>query len=156
MYMAGSYRDKGMYHCVRCSKDNPKHVAVNKILADLNTDIYKSKNQFIIDAIYYYSQMLNEEDLTNTAVRENAKKERLLKESDIEELKKGILNEVMISVQRDVISMLGYALSNRQGTAIQQIMPEVPIVSKEQEEPTVNPIVQQMASMWGDYEETEE
>ena len=152
--MAGSYRDKGMYHCVRCSKDNPRHVAVNKILTDLNTDIYKSKNQFIIDAIYYYSQMLNEDDLTNTAVRENAKKERVLRESHMEELKKSILDELMITVQRDVISMLGYALSNRSGTACQMISESG--INATQEEQSVNPVVASMASLWGEDEETEE
>lgn len=57
-------KDAGNYHNVRCSVNNPQHVYVHKILNDLNLDIYKSRNQFIIDAIEFYSKSLNQEDLT--------------------------------------------------------------------------------------------
>ena len=97
---------------------------------------------------------MNEEDLTNTAVRENKKSERVLKASDIEALKKSVFDELMIMVQREVISMLGYAMSNRQGM-VQPIIPKT-IDNDDTEEQTFNPIVQQMASLWGADEETEE
>ena len=34
-------KDDGDYHNVRCGRNNPQHVYVNKILSDLNMDIYK-------------------------------------------------------------------------------------------------------------------
>lgn len=154
--MAGAYRDKGMYHSIRCSKDNPQHVNVNRVLSDLNTDIYKSKNQFLIDAVDYYIKMLNEEDLTNTAAMENAKNQRILRVKDIEALKQNIIDEVMIGVQREVIAILAQAVANRTDTVRQEpVANRLPIVTEPEPstEKAVNPIVAQMASFWGTTEE---
>ena len=38
------------YHNVRLNLDNEQQRRVNKVLAELNTDIHKSVNQFITDA----------------------------------------------------------------------------------------------------------
>lgn len=100
-------KDKGIYHNVRCSMNNKQHVYVHKILSDLNLSIYKSKNQFIIDAVEHYAKSLNQEDLTNTAAEKHIR-EGLARcgNDDPEALKKEIVNEVTVAVQTNVISVL--------------------------------------------------
>lgn len=58
--------DQGNYHNFRLSKSNAQHVSVNKILRDLNPNVVKSKNQYIVDAIEYYTNALDKDDLTLT------------------------------------------------------------------------------------------
>lgn len=99
-------KDKGIYHNVRCSMHNKQHVYVHKVLTDLNLSIYKSKNQFIIDAVEHYAKSLNQEDLTNTAAEQYIRAGQTKKCSDTEALKKEIVNEVTVNVQANVISVL--------------------------------------------------
>ncbi len=51
------------YHNVRLNLDNEQHCRVHKILAELNTEIHKSVNQFIVDAVDFYIRSLNDESL---------------------------------------------------------------------------------------------
>jgi len=111
-------KDEGNYHNVRCSRNNPQHVYVNKVLSDLNLDIYKSKNQFIIDAIEAYCKMLNEDDLTLNATIERARKEGYVTRKDLEEIKRDIFSRVVKEVQHEVISMLGTAIAAKQSVNI--------------------------------------
>ena len=46
---------------LRLNYSNPEHMKVLGILDNLNTDIHKSKNRFIINAILYYVGSLNNE-----------------------------------------------------------------------------------------------
>ena len=43
---------------------NPAHVNINKVLSELDMDIFKSKNQFFIDAATYYIEHFDREALT--------------------------------------------------------------------------------------------
>lgn len=101
-------KDKGIYHNVRCSMHNKQHVYVHKVLTDLNLSIYKSKNQFIIDAVEHYAKSLNQEDLTNTAAEQYIREgqARCGRDTDTEAMKKEIVNEVTVAVQTNVISVL--------------------------------------------------
>ena len=42
------------YHRLRLNIDNEQHQRVEKVLADLNTEIHKSVNKFIVDSIDFY------------------------------------------------------------------------------------------------------
>ena len=41
--------DRTVKFTVRLNMLNPAHVTINKVLNELNLDIFKSKNQFFID-----------------------------------------------------------------------------------------------------------
>lgn len=41
-------------HTCRFNVKNPQHKKINEVLANLNTDVCKSKSQFMIDAIEFY------------------------------------------------------------------------------------------------------
>lgn len=40
-------------HTCRFNVKNPQHKRINEVLANLNSDVCKSKSQFMIDAIEY-------------------------------------------------------------------------------------------------------
>ena len=47
----------------RLNMDNPQHVKINEVIKRLNPKIYKSKNQFLIEAALFYIEHYGEEDL---------------------------------------------------------------------------------------------
>lgn len=49
---------------LRLNMLNPAHVNINKVLSELDMDIFKSKNQFFIDAATYYIEHFGREALT--------------------------------------------------------------------------------------------
>ena len=46
--------DDGFYHTLRLSRRNPNHIRMHQILVDLDKSVYKSQNQFIVDAVEFY------------------------------------------------------------------------------------------------------
>ncbi len=145
------YKDKGNYHSLRCSETNPQHVYVNQLLTDLNLDIFKSKNQFMIDAIDFYAKYLNEQHPMDSLDSDNPQG-RMITEDDLERIKNDIFNEVMKEVQKEVIAMLGAAISGRQTAETVQNITTTEAV-KETDSFNVNPKVANMAMLWGNDEE---
>lgn len=93
------------YHNVRLNLDNEQHCRVHKILAELNTEIHKSVNQFIVDAVDYYIRSLNDESLVKMA--EGQKKEAgYITREDLD----GIRSELRNEVKSEIIMLLGAAL----------------------------------------------
>ena len=54
--------DRTVKFTVRLNMLNPAHVTINKVLNELNLDIFKSKNQFFIDAATYYIENYGQEE----------------------------------------------------------------------------------------------
>lgn len=48
---------------VRLNMSNPQHVKINDVIQNLDPKIFKSKNQFIIDAIQFYIDNYGKETL---------------------------------------------------------------------------------------------
>lgn len=86
------------------------------VLTDLNTNVHKSVNQFLIDATDAYIRKLEGNELTN---EEKAQPEEHLyiTRDDLEKIRREIKDEL----QKEMISILGSALIT--GKVIQ--MPEV-------------------------------
>ena len=55
--------DRTVKFTVRLNMLNLAHVTINKVLNELNLDIFKSKNQFFIDAATYYIENYGQEEL---------------------------------------------------------------------------------------------
>lgn len=99
--------DDGMYHNFRLSRRNPIHIRINDILSDLNKDVYRSKNQFIADALEYYINALENDTITNSEnIKKKHKKEYVTK-CELELIKASIKNEVVKEVQKEIIAILG-------------------------------------------------
>ncbi|MBO5158817.1 MAG: hypothetical protein J6B94_04380 [Lachnospiraceae bacterium] len=85
-------------------------------MSDLNTNVHKSVNQFLIDAADAYIRKLEGSELTNeeTPKSENC---RYITREDLEKIRREIKEEL----QREMIIILGSALAG--GRVIQ--MPEI-------------------------------
>lgn len=104
--------DKGNYHNFRLSKCNAQHVSVNKILRDLNPDVVKSKNQYIVDAIEYYTNALDKDDLTLTGAIEKEKRNSFVTRGDLEKIKREIRDGILIEMQKEMLALLGTFTGN--------------------------------------------
>ena len=93
-----------VFRSYRLNLDNEQQRRVNKVLAELNTEIHKSVNQFITDAIDFYANSFGDENL----LRETGgqKKEEYISRSDLE----GIREELKNEVKNEIIMLLGAAL----------------------------------------------
>lgn len=54
---------------VRLNMSNPQHVKINDVIQNLDPKIFKSKNQFIIDAIQFYIDNYGKETFATLAFR---------------------------------------------------------------------------------------
>ena len=93
------------YHNVRLNLDNEQHCRIHKVLAELNTEIHKSVNQFIVDAVDYYIRSLNDESLVKGA-GEQKKEAGYITREDLD----GIRSELKNEVKSEIIMLLGAAL----------------------------------------------
>lgn len=140
-------RDTGNYHNLRLSSNNPQHIRVDQILNDLNLNIYKSKNQFMADAIETYAKLMNQDELTIKATIEKARKESFVSRKDLEVIKREVADEVIKMVQKEVISMLGTALAAKQAAVSTGI--DNKAVSDNEAEEEVSEEVINLAGVWG-------
>ena len=82
---------------VRLNMSNPQHVKINDVIQNLDPKIFKSKNQFIIDAIQFYIDNYGKE----TFVIKKKEKERAeyIRSEDIDDIKEEVIeaatNEAM-------------------------------------------------------------
>lgn len=93
------------YHNVRLNLDNEQHCRVNKVLAELNKEIHKSVNQFIVDAVDFYISSMSDENLVKGA-GEQKKDAGYITRDDLD----GIREELKSEVKSEIIMLLGAAL----------------------------------------------
>lgn len=93
------------YHNVRLNLDNEQHCRAHKVLAELNTDIHKSVNQFIVDAVDFYIRSLNDESLMKEA-GEPKKNAGYITREDLDGIRSDLKNEV----KNEIIMLFGAAL----------------------------------------------
>lgn len=102
--MAG--KDNGIYHNFRLSKTVPAHMKINDYLNSLNKEYYKSKNQFIAEALLYYidaleSGKLYEESNTNAAW---------------EQIRADAIKDMVPIIEKKVMNMLGNFMGGMSGS----------------------------------------
>ena len=133
-----------VYHSLRMNLDNEQHRRVHAVLADLNTDIHKSVNQFLIDAADAYIRGLGGQETVRTEKRECPYVTR-------EELKQ-VRKEIREELQREIIRTLGMALT---GGRIPPAFGTVPANETEragdgrEEESAADETTIGLASSWG-------
>ena len=93
------------YHNVRLNLDNEQHRRVHRILADLNTDIHKSVNQFIVDAVDSHISSLSGESLVK-GNGERKKAEGYVTRDELD----GMWAETKNEVKNEIILLLATAL----------------------------------------------
>lgn len=99
-------KDNGIYHNFRLSKSVPNHMKINDYLNSLNKEYYKSKNQFIAEALLYYidaleSGKLYEESNTNAAW---------------EQIREDAIKDMVPIIEKKVMNMLGNFMGGMSGS----------------------------------------
>ena len=99
-------KDNIVYHNMRMNLDNEQHRRIHMVLTDLNTNVHKSVNQFLIDATDAYIKKLEGNELTN---EEKPKSEECLyiTRDDLDRIRREIKDEL----QKEMIFLFGAALS---------------------------------------------
>ena len=94
---------------VRLNMSNPQHVKINDVIQNLDPKIFKSKNQFIIDAIQFYIDNYGKE----TFVIKKKEKERAeyIRSADIEDIKAEVIEAAINEARKEVIRLLGGVIS---------------------------------------------
>ena len=93
---------------VRLNMNNPQHVKINNVLQNLDPNIFKSKNQFIIDACQFYIDHYGEEQFMEKKER---KRESYIFVEDIDEIKAELIEVAMNEARKEVIKLLGGVIS---------------------------------------------
>ena len=107
--------DRTVKFTVRLNMLNPAHVAINKVLNELNLDIFKSKNQFFIDAATYYIENYGQEELTKP---KKEKEPEFVSTEDMEAIEERIRQaakeEARQEANKEVMTMVGSLLAAMQ------------------------------------------
>ena len=139
-------KDNIVYHNMRMNLDNEQHRRIHMVLTDLNTNVHKSVNQFLIDATDAYIRKLEGNELTN---EEKAKSEETLyiTRDDLDKIRREIKDEL----QKEMIGILASSLIT--GKVIQ--MPEVVAVRENvtqkniEEDVSADETTMGLVSSWG-------
>lgn len=129
------------FHNLRINLNNEQHRRVHRVLKDLNTDVHKSVNQFLIDAADYYITMLQE---GVTKEEKKSAESRYITWDDMDRIRKEIKDEM----QREIIMVLGTALAGGQVNKMQEVKMVREYKAEEQEESADTTMVG-LADMWG-------
>lgn len=97
----------------RLNMNNPKHVKINNVLKNLNPLIYKSRNQFLIDAAVFFIEHYGDE---NFMERKENEEMHLVTREELEVIKKELVQTAMTEARREVIRLLGGVIAGAKGT----------------------------------------
>lgn len=95
---------------LRLNLGNEQHLRIYKVLHDLNVDIHKSKNQFIVEALDFYIRSFEDDDLVKNAAMTRAKKQGWVSRNDFENFK----TEMKVEVRNELIHLLGSMITGKQ------------------------------------------
>ncbi len=137
------------YHNVRLNLDNEQHCRVHKVLAELNTDIHKSVNQFIVDAVDFYIRSLNDESLVKET-GEPKKNAGYITREDLDGIRSDLKNEV----KNEIIMLLGAALGAgtvraAEGAVGRGSMDSTAMKAAEDTKETEDPTMMELVDNWG-------
>ena len=100
--------------------------SVNKVLNELNLDIFKSKNQFFIDAVTYYIENYGQEELTQPKKKKTPQYVSTDDMDIIEErIRQAAKEEARQEANKEVMTMVGSMLA-----AIQAGGGTMPVMNK--------------------------
>ena len=100
---------------IKKSDVNPAHVNINKVLSELDMDIFKLKNQFFIDAATYYIEHFGREALIEPKERKEPQFISTEEMAVIEErIRQEAREEARQEANKEVMSMVGSMLAAMQ------------------------------------------
>lgn len=126
-------------HSLRLNLRNEQHLRIQKVLSGLDKDIYKSENQFIVNALDFYISSFDSDDIVGTD--QQKKKPDFVTREELA----GIGKEIKSEVKDEIIRLLGAALVGGKPVAVPERRTEN-IQRVVQEE---SPVVTDLANQWG-------
>ena len=135
-------RENLVFNSLRLNMNNPQHVKINEILCSIDKDVCKSKNQFIIDAIEFYIDNFGKQVL----VKEETDTQYVTTD-ELEDIKKELMEAAMTEARREVIRILGTAVSGSRVTE-PVTRAETEATIEEPEEPQDDEVVSELATSW--------
>ncbi len=94
---------------IRLNMHNPDHVLINDVIQNLDPKIFKSKNQFILDAIQFYIDNYGSE--TFIAKKKENERAEYIRSEDIEDIKAEVIEAAINEARKEVIRLLGGVIS---------------------------------------------
>ena len=88
---------------------NPDHVLINNVIQNLDPKIFKSKNQFILDACKFYIDNYGSE--TFIAKKKDNERAEYIRSADIEDIKTEVIEAAINEARKEVIKLLGGVIS---------------------------------------------
>lgn len=94
---------------IRLNMHNPDHVLINNVIQNLDPKIFKSKNQFILDACKFYIDNYGSE--TFIAKKKDNERAEYIRSTDIEDIKAEVIEAAINEARKEVIRLLGGVIS---------------------------------------------
>lgn len=130
--------------CLRFSMDNPQHVKLFRIINDLDMDIYRSKNQFIMEALDAYVSGGSEEDFRT---KKADSKEAYVTKKEMEHMKAELREDIRKELYRDLIVHMADTLM---GAVVRQpVIAEQEGTDVKKEEHPVSEEMMENVMKWG-------
>ena len=94
---------------IRLNMHNPDHVLINNVIQNLDPKIFKSKNQFILDACKFYIDNYGSE--TFIAKKKDNERAEYIRSADIDDIKEEVIEAATNEARTEVIRLLGGVIS---------------------------------------------
>ena len=94
---------------IRLNMHNPDHVLINNVIQNLDPKIFKSKNQFILDACKFYIDNYVSE--TFIAKKKDNERAEYIRSEDIDDIKDEVIEAATNEARKEVIRLLGGVIS---------------------------------------------
>ena len=89
---------------LRLNMEEPKQAEIYQILTSLDKYIYKSQNQFLVDALQFYIEHSGKDMLTQ---QEQAEQQRYITAEELEQIKKELRGELLEEMRNELLKLLG-------------------------------------------------
>ena len=114
---------------IRMNMNNPDHVLINNVIQNLDPKIFKSKNQFILEACKFYIDNYGKD--TFIAKKKEKERAEYIRSEDIEDIKAEVIEAATSEARKEVIRLLGGVIS---GMNVAQPIVR-PVIEEKEEEP---------------------
>ena len=103
---------------LRLNMEEPKQAEIYQILTNLDKYIYKSQNQFLVDALEFYIEHSGKDTLTQ---QEQAEQQRYITAEELEQIKKELRGELLEETRNELLKLLGRYAAGAQNPMTGQI-----------------------------------
>ena len=103
---------------LRLNMEEPKQAEIYQILTSLDKYIYKSQNQFLVDALQFYIEHSGKDMLTQ---QEQAEQQRYITAEELEQRIKELRGELREEMRNELLKLLGQYAAGAQNPMTGQI-----------------------------------